>query len=434
MEKRLLASVALPSKTHEGIEFLAGEFLERLILFDEYILDSIRLQEIPHLVKVFGYAPVLELLESGILKIHSDIFLGITSTGQASKAMPSRARKGDLPLCSYCLHAFSIHPYDSPEEGKSENIKVVQKQHIHKDLQQFHKIDGISFKEAKKLKTAVAHQIVQFSTESFIEEIAEQTYKDVRAQDPAIQIAIAYKIKELFNKEVNPKAIELEIEFIDDDDFRVESNIERRFALNKRQTHEAILRALIGIGRRNHQIAQMNEFKTMVGYRENEVPILEAKFDFLLKQIARDKALAGDFHRILAVKGLPDFSQAVAEGRIDLMKLLELRNSRECVDFRNWIWSQDHINLKELDERLNSFSQQFRDFFRTGRGKIVSWLASAGISSIPVIGGPIGAGLSFYDKFLVKDVLPHKGALTFINNSLPSIYQQHNTRSSKKVE
>lgn len=68
--------------------------------------------------------------------------------------------------------------------------------------------------------------------------------------------------------------------------------------------------------------------------------------------------------------------------------------------------------------------QRVRDFFKTEEGKTISWLASNGINYIPVLGNIIGAGLSFYEKFLAKDVLPDKGALTFINNKLPSIYQQ----------
>ncbi|MBI2487296.1 MAG: hypothetical protein HYW01_10125 [Deltaproteobacteria bacterium] len=50
--------------------------------------------------------------------------------------------------------------------------------------------------------------------------------------------------------------------------------------------------------------------------------------------------------------------------------------------------------------------------------------ASTAIGFIPQVGNVVGAGLSFYDKFLVKEVLSHQGAITFINNKLPSIYQE----------
>lgn len=98
---RLLAPCANRKEgTKLEINFLVEEFLERLILFDKYILDSIRLQEILHLVRLFGYTPVLELLKSGSLLIHSETFLGFGSTGQIGNASEYRTKKGNLPLCS----------------------------------------------------------------------------------------------------------------------------------------------------------------------------------------------------------------------------------------------------------------------------------------------------------------------------------------------
>jgi len=405
------------------IEFLAGEFLERLILFDKFILDSIRLQEIPHLIKVFGYSRVLELLNSGFLLIHSETFGTFGSTGQSSKVSAYRAKKGDLPLCSYCIDPFSIYPYDSPQDDETD-YKKDQKQFTHQNLQLINQIDGISSKQAQKLREAVARRVIHFSSDSVIKEMSAQNYRDFRDHDPTIKVAIAFRIKALLNQEVDPVAIELKIEFIDDVDFRVESNIESKLSLNKETAHEIIERALLGIAGRNHLIAKMKEFNCLVGYRENEVPIFSSKLDFLVERIATDKKLTPNLHRVLSAKGLPNFSAAVAEGRIDLLKVLEIRESRECIDFRTWLWSQDNIDENELRERLNTFSQRWKDFFKTVRGKTISWLVSSGLSEIPIVGNIIGAGMSFYDKFLAREVLPHEGAITFINNKLPSIYQK----------
>ncbi|MGH7800516.1 MAG: hypothetical protein ACREOW_07790 [Thermodesulfobacteriota bacterium] len=409
------------------IEFLAEEFLERLMLFDKFILDSIRLQEIPHLIKVFGYTPVLELLKSGILLIHSETFGTFGSTGQSSKVSAYRAKKGDLPLCSYCIDPFSIYPYDSTREHEND-YKKDQKQFTHQNLQLINQIDSISSKQAKKLREAVARRVIHFSSDSVIKEISDQNYTDFRGHDPTIKVAIASRIKALHNQEVNPDAIELKIEFIDERDFRVESNIESKLSLNKETTHKVIERALLGITGRNHNIARMREFNCLVGYRENEVPIFSSKLDFLVERIATDRKLIPNFHRVLSAKGLPNFSEAVGEGRIDLLKVLEIRESRECVDFRTWLWSQDNIDETELKERLNSFSQRWKDFFKTVGGKTISWLASTSLSAIPIAGNIIGAGMSFYDKFLAREVLPHEGAITFINNKLPSIYQKPKDR------
>lgn len=405
------------------IEFLAEEFLERLILFDKFVLDSIRLEEIPHLIKVFGYTPVLKLLESGVLLIHSETFVTFGSTGQSSKVSAYRAKKGDLPLCSYCIDPFSIYPYDSPR-GHEKDYKKDQKQFTHRDLQLINQIDGISSKQAKKLREAVGRRVIHFSSDSVIKQISDQNYKDYHDHDPAIKVAIASRIKAGLKQEVDPHAIELKIEFIDELDFRVESNIESKLSLNRETAHKIIERALLGIAGRNHNIAKMREFNCLVGYRENEVPIFSSKLDFLVERIATDRKLIPNFHRVITAKGLPNFTKAVAEGRIDLLKVLEIRESRESVDFRTWLWSQDNIDETELRERLNPFSQKWKDFFKTAAGKTISLLVSSGLSAIPYAGNIIGAGMSFYDKFLAREVLPYEGAITFINNKLPSIYQK----------
>jgi hypothetical protein len=129
------------------------------------------------LIGLFGYESVLELLESRILLIHSETFAGFGSTGRISKVSEYRAKKGDLPLCSYCIDPLSIYPYDSSREDEKDYRKD-QKQFTHQNLQLINQIDGISSKQAQKLRGAVADRIIRFSSESFINEIYDQNYRD----------------------------------------------------------------------------------------------------------------------------------------------------------------------------------------------------------------------------------------------------------------
>ncbi len=196
-------------KTQSKSNFFSGEFLERSILFEEYILESIPLKEISHLVRLFGYSPVLELLKSGKLKIHCNA-VTMASTGQVGSALESRKIKGNLPLCSYCLAIIQIASH---------------KDYISKNLQQIHEINGITHKEARKLKLAVVERLVSFP-ESTLRQIQTQTITDLKNQDPAVKIAIASRIQNYIHQEIDPNLLELKIEFIDETDFRVESNIE----------------------------------------------------------------------------------------------------------------------------------------------------------------------------------------------------------------
>lgn len=309
------------------------------------------------------------------------------------------------------------------------DFKEQQKQFSHQELQKVHKIEGVSFKDAKKLKRAVAEQLVQFSSNNFFDEILKQTMTDIKFTHPTIRVAIASRLEKIIEKPVSPESINFSVEFIDDTDFRVESNIERMFEVDKEIVHDVILRSFLAIGGQNHRIAQMKEFKCLIGYREDEIPIFDSKLDILTSQINPNKELIPNFRKIVSAKGLPDFTQAIAESRIDIVKLLDIRESKACHDFRTWLWSQESIDEEELKERLNSFRQKFTDFFKTGKGKAISWLASSGIGFVPLVGSAVGTITSFYDKFLAKEVLPHQGALTFINNKLPSIYKDPNSKT-----
>jgi hypothetical protein len=404
---RLLAPAAeVKAKDPEQIEFLAGEFVERLLLFEEYMLESIRLKEIPHLVRLFGYSPVLELLKSGKLKIYCDA-VTMASTGQVGGAVESRRVKGNLPLCSYCFDMVRVAYY---------------KDYIHKNLQQIHEMDGISHKEAKKLKLAVVERLVLFP-ELALRQIHTQTIEDLKNLDPAIRFAIASRIQNHIHQEIDPNLLEVKIEFIDETDFRVESNIETKFGLDKQLAHKIVERGLLGIGRRNQRIAQMEAFNSLVGFKSDEVNLIDRKMDFLIRKLSHETYL-DKFQKVLFIKGLPDFSLAASEGRIDLVKLLEVTESRECIDFRTWLWSQETINPDELKEMLEAFSQKFKDFRQTQLGKTIYWLVSNGLGFIPKIGILASLGLSFYDEFLAKDVLPKEGAITFINNKLPTVYKE----------
>jgi len=413
--------------TEIEVDFYPGEFLERLVLFDTYILDSIHLAEVPHLIRLFGYDQVMELLNSRIFQIHFDTYVAHGSTGRSSEVSPYRAKKGDLPYCSYCIHSFRIYPYDKP--GMREDFLKDHKQFAHNNLQKLNFIEGVSVKQAKKLRKNVADVVVPFSSENISKEITEKSYSDYRNNDSAIKVGIASCLKETQNIEIDPHGIDLKIEFIDEEDFRVESNLQEITSLDIETIHKVVERGLLGIVSRNHLIAKMKDFNCLVGYRENEVPVFGSNLDFIVERAIYPKKLNTSFQQVLSIKGLPDFSIAASQGEIDLIELLKIRNSKECEDFRTWLWNQDSIDPKELKDHLDSFLYKFSNFAKTPFGKGLRWFISTGLGvAIGGVGVTAGVGASFglsaLDSFLLEHILPKSGAISFINDKLPTIYKK----------
>jgi len=419
---RLLATCSKRKSSDEVVEFFAADFLRRLLLFEHYILDSIRLEEIPHLIRIFGYTPTLELIRSGKLLIHYETFTGYGSTGHLASVLESRRKKGNLPLCSYCLDPLAIHPYDSPYIGRNRSYRENQERFVNKGFTVIDGIDGISHKQANILKSEIAARIISFRNGSIINQITELIRRDLGIIDPSIKLSIALQIKKFTKIDFDPQEIHLQIEFLDQQkhDFRVTSNIEKKLHIDRETVHKIIERALLGITKINHSFIQMKEFNCLVGYRESEIPILGEKLNFFFSKFS-EKKLIDNFTRILKVKALPDFNQALNEQGIDLLKILEIAESKEWVEFRNWLLSQDEINEQELKTQIYSLPQRVRDFYESARGKIVSFLVSTGLG---LVSTPIGIGLSFLETFVLDKILPRKGAITFINNKLPSIYKK----------
>ncbi|BCL61977.1 hypothetical protein DGMP_26700 [Desulfomarina profundi] len=73
--------------------FDIGEFLTRILLFDEVFLKSVRLNEISSLVKGLGIEQTLELLQRGKLKIIIDS-LKLASSGQNAIIESAKERRG----------------------------------------------------------------------------------------------------------------------------------------------------------------------------------------------------------------------------------------------------------------------------------------------------------------------------------------------------
>jgi hypothetical protein len=434
---RLLArcSKQIPEGSKNKLDLQAGELLERLILFEEYIIDSYQLQEIAALIDIFGYDPVTELLKSRFIKFHSETFAGHGSTGRTSSISPSRARKGDLPYYSYCIDALEVASKEILEKG--DNYIDRQKLYVSRNLDQFQNIKNLSRQQIEDLKELVYGLVIHLPSEQACNDITKQSYSDFKNSDPLIKTGITTYLSNYHKRELDVNDIDLRIEFIDDTDFRVNSNLKELLSTDDVIADSIIERALLSITNNNHLIAQMKEFQCLVAYRENEVPLFSEKLNFLLEKTMNNKKLEENFQEIISAKGLPDFEAAATEGKIDLIKLLEIRESKECQEFRDWLWRQESVDRAELKDRLNSLSQRFSDFRTSGSGKLFSILLSNGLGIIvglqdPIAGAATSLGLSAIDSFLLDKILPRSGALTFINNKIPSIYKLNEETENKR--
>ena len=402
---RHIGPISRPIGDTEAVEVDAGALIRRLILFEHCIIESNRLKEIPSLLRVFGLGGFKALLESKALSIVCDE-LRAGSIGQHEALQVTIRRGGPLPLGSY-----RIVPILVPEREK----------YLHYALESVHNLPGVTLKEEIRLRNqlvpllgAYPPEVAINSRASFLQRIEHSGW----SVNPALEVAFYGAMgTEL------PRGIYIETEdFGNDGDFRVSTNLISRTGLSTEEAHMIIERALLGVAGLEQRLEIMKSFSSLSGFRDIEIPVFEQRLQFLGEQLdpsAQEKR----FDRIVAVAGLPELDGLPEGQRIDAERLLELRDSAECREFRTWLREIDTDSDQEIEARFFSMRESVARVTNTRTAKIIRFIIEEGVGDIPIIGiaaGPVFAGV---DKFILDKLIGRPGPVSFIGKKYPSIFK-----------
>ena len=182
---RLLGSSISLLPENQGVEVDVGSIFRRLLLFDTYILKSVRLKEIPEIVRIIGFEETIQLLSSPAFKIHCNA----QSTGQTGQLtiLKSRERKGALPKGSYCFQSISV-------PSQNEYISNCFRESI--DPMPY------SIKQQKKLKRAIVNAL-ETPPDSIGTATIEQLKQDLLQENPALTTAVKKELKRQVNIDVD---------------------------------------------------------------------------------------------------------------------------------------------------------------------------------------------------------------------------------------
>jgi hypothetical protein len=164
----------------------------------------------------------------------------------------------------------------------------------------------------------------------------------------------------------------------------------------------------------------MRQHQALAGFRDEELSIFDRKIDFLV-QAVNPLLQEQRMTRVLSILGLPN---GPVEGRgIDVDRFIEVRASRECAEFRDWLMDIDLVNDKEIADRVSGLRNRLSNCVHSGFGKSVRFALSTGVGLIPGIGTVIGGVASAIDSFLLDKVLPRSGVTTFLSSLYPSLFR-----------
>ncbi|MDR8394661.1 hypothetical protein NC796_26210 [Aliifodinibius sp. S!AR15-10] len=368
------------------------ELVEKLILFENLVIESRRLKEIPILLNTIGFESTMSLLQSGVIQIHND------------KVAIGSKNKDLMHLIGFSdLKAFGTDP---------SHLFRTNIEEIREDC-------DISDRKFRQLEEQLNSIVTSYPEES-LNDLKNDFRSDVTPNSNCLREAICIKIKNELDIEIDAQQIEVNTHLTNDDLFKHESNLKELLGIDKATEYHILDSALLSIGGLNEKILQMDIYNSISGFKPHEISIFKAKLRFV-EQIVDTGERKEQLHRVVNVAGLPIIDDDTAKNEINFEQLLDIREEDEIVNFRNWLNKTANISNEELEERLNNFKVKFSKFINTGWGKSTNFLISNGLGAIEPISGAV---FSLADTFLLEKFLKQPGAVTFLSTSYPTIFQE----------
>lgn len=399
--RRLIGISGITNEAHVVAGVDLNSIIRRLILFDTYILKSFRLKEFPFLISHLGFDGTIQLLKSPAFEVHCEV-LAVGQTGQTT--MPDRISRGVLPPLSYALSVIRT----------ADQTKLV-----HDCLQPLHQIPNLTQRQIIKLKKAIVDRMVSLP-EHFAGRVATDVTADVLNKQYLVKKSVEMAIRQV--QKVEPPEFSLSVHTICEGDFRVETDLMKRMNIDVPTAHKLVERGLLSLGALSQRFAEMDAFSALSGFTESDLPLVDEQLKFFLRMSPETKER--QFRRVVEIAGLPDFTSAISDRRVDVERLLEIRESAECREFRDWLPTIEGASDREIKERVCSLRAKFGNATQSVGGKAVRVLAVTGIGAIPPIGLVAGALASIADTFLLEKILPKSGVVAFLSDLYPSVFEK----------
>ena len=203
------------------------------------------------------------------------------------------------------------------------------------------------------------------------------------------------------------------------DIFRVVTDLQDRLSISDLEAHQIIERALIGVVALTQTIGEMKVYSAISGFRDNELPLFRHKLDFL-SDVASSQTKETDFRRVIDLAELPDFP--INEGKVDVEKLLKVRDSSEAREFRDWLGGIGNADDKDIRDRISGLRAKVGLKTNDSIGKTMRFLTTTLLGLFPPTIAP-AIVLSVVDQFVLERLLPKSGIAAFVNELYPSIFR-----------
>jgi len=371
-----------------------GSLVRRLILFDKTIVKSVRLREVPTLVRTFHRAGFTQLVNSGLLRFTCDATFLIVDV--------NRNGVRDLPPNHF---SFGIASAKTDESILRSELKGLQG------------IPGLKDRDRSALEDIILGSLVS-SPNTYGQDLLNQFDSDVRANIPALRLAVVERLK------AEPAAgnfpfddLLVQVEETSHRVFHIKTSLTSH-GFTSEKSHELLQSSLLGVSNLDQRLADMQAYSAITGFLDHEAPLLFGRLSSVIAPL-NPNAAEKQFERVIELADVPDFRPGQ---RVDVERLLKARESAECREFREWLSSADSMNDEQIKEMVASIRSKIASLAGSTTGKVLRFATTTGVGLIPVVGPIAGAAAGAIDSFLVDRVLPKSGVVAFLSESYPSLF------------
>lgn len=363
--------------------------LRRLLLFDSVTIKSVRLRELPHLVRAFGTDGLLRLLNSEILKLSCEftaLILEIKQNGERS-----------LPLNHF---SFGVVDLVKREETLRAELRLLQG------------VAGLKNRERALLEETVLSKIIR-PPSSYGGELQAQVESDLRTNTPTLSLAVSQRLRTQFGEATAP--IELKVEEPQDRVFRIVSQLPKSLGVSEQNAHDILHSGVSAVAHINQRIADMAAYSSITGFTESEAPLLFGKLAGVMK-VLNPKPPEEQFMRVATIA---DFPELVPGKRVDVERLLAARDSAELREFREWITKLEGLTDNQIRDMIGSMKRKIGFLIRSDTGKTLRLAATTAVGlANPIVGVAAGA----LDTFFLERLFPSSGVIAFLTKTYPSLF------------
>lgn len=190
------------------------------------------------------------------------------------------------------------------------------------------------------------------------------------------------------------------------------------FGFSPEKEHLLLRDSLVAVATLEQRLADMGAYSAITGFLDVEAPLLFGRLCGVVAPL-NPNLVEHQFVRVIEIAGVPDFKPGQ---RVDVDKLLKVRESPDCREFREWIAGLEKVSDSEIHEMVSSIRNKMSSLAGSTPGKVVRFAATTGIGLIPVVGPIVGVAAGAIDSFLVDRVLARSGPVAFLTNTYPSLF------------